>query len=171
MWLANYHARLTLSAITQLNLFEEAGAVHTRQKKGAVRWRGRSSPIMYIGEYIHTGVATALLLTFKWPVLATLFAVCAVVWFTWNGRSHRYELTATSIYLQSGMLTKEVEEVRLDDIVDFAVLDNWLLRLFSNGNVVFIVDESSEFQPCAKGIRHPEKLIKKMRTLKNGNAR
>lgn len=140
----------------------------TIQRKGTVHWRGQSSPLMYAGEFIFFGILAVLVMPLDLRISGIAFPL--FVWFWWNGSSERYELTGTSIVIYTGLINKEVEQVFLTDIKGYEVLDTWVTRLFSVSNVLFIVDESSEFQPCVKGIRNAEHLIKKMRTLTNANS-
>lgn len=95
-------------------------------------WQGGPSQLTNLAAFALCALTCFLIV----PVFIGLWKWLAV-------RCHRYEITNQRVKETTGVLSKRLEELELYRVKDTRVVEPFLLRLFSRGNVVLSTSDRS----------------------------
>jgi membrane protein YdbS with pleckstrin-like domain len=101
-----------------------------------------------------------------WILLA--IGLAPVVWTLWATMvrkvSMRYRLTSHRLFLEHGLIRREMSEVELIRVDDVSVSQNILQRIFNVGSVTVISTDASDPRAVLNGIEAPIKVKEMIRT-------
>lgn len=125
-------------------------------------WEGRSSPLLFVYEYIAAIAFAGFAMMFLDGHFYVL-SVLAVGYFYFKARSMRYTISASEAYFSPAIGDNEAITVKLTDIVEIQIVDRPPWSLFHLGTLILITDPDSEYQPCMKCIDDPHALARRIR--------
>jgi uncharacterized membrane protein YdbT with pleckstrin-like domain len=117
-------------------------------------WEGRPSPLEHIGTYALCGL-------FVWMVIPAFVAV----WRYLEQRCTRYRLSNERLTVETGVLSKRVEEVELYRVKDTRLEVPFLLRVFGLAHVVLFTSDRSGSVVRLHAIPEAEMLRNQIRGL------
>ena len=135
----------------------------------AVRWEGHPSlrlvlPTILFGLAIAVAgvVLTAVVLSeppVRWlPLLGVPIGLAIVVWAYVSQRSTHYIITSEEVYRKTGIVNRNVAQVRLDRVQNTTYDQSVLDRLLSYGTITIYTAGSDTMDVSFEGVPHPQRV-------------
>ena len=142
-----------------------------------VVFKGTPSPVTIIGSWIASivlfvGIVVALVMFWnaipdtplRYAAFALLLIPLGILLTRWiKLKLLRYEITTERIKVTHGLLTRRTDELELYRVKDTALLEPFLYRLFSVGNVFITTHDSTNPELELKGIKGAKEVREKLR--------
>lgn len=129
---------------------------------GKAIWEGRSSPLLFLYEYVGI-VAIAYLVKRYFDGHLYLLALLGMGYFYLKARSMKYSMSGSELQFSPSIGDKESLTVKLSEILAIEIVDRQPWSLFRLGTVILITDPDAEYQPCMKCIEDPHALAQRIR--------
>jgi len=110
-------------------------------------WKGCSSQALNLGAYILCGLTC-------WLIVPIFIAI----WKWIELRAWQYEITTERIHVTRGVFSKQIDDMELYRVKDITVLEPFLLRLFSAGDIVLQTSDRSSPSMILRGVPNPKEL-------------
>ena len=140
-------------------------------------WKGRFSGKLLAHWWILWVVELAVLAYLYWGPLSekgwtrSVFAVLAglpFLWILWtllvNKLTVRYRLTTDRLFMETGFISRKLNEVELIRVDDVSVAQNLLQRILNVGRVTVISTDSTDPRLEIRGIDNPIEVKELIRT-------
>jgi uncharacterized membrane protein YdbT with pleckstrin-like domain len=115
-------------------------------------WQGRPSQWTNLGVYVVCALTC-------WAIVPILYAG----WCYLVTRCTRYEVTTERLSVETGVLSKRVEELELYRVKDTAFDQPFLLRLVGLGNVILRSSDRSDPELMLRALREGRQLRENIR--------
>jgi hypothetical protein len=126
-------------------------------------WAGRSSPALFIYEYLGILLLAYLLQRFIGGYML-IYALPGIVYYVSKARSMRYVFSDEDVHFTPSIGDDETITVPLTDILEIQVVDRPPWSLLGLGTIILITDPDAEMHPCMKCIHEPRALANTIRT-------
>ena len=137
--------------------------------QGKAIWQGRSSPFLFVYEYVGIVVGAYLVkryfddhLHFGLNVGLYLGALIGAGYFYLKARSMQYRLSESEVHFSPSIGDDESLTVKLTEILAIEIVDRQPWSLFRLGTVILITDPDAEYQPCMKCIGDPRAIAQRI---------
>jgi hypothetical protein len=125
-------------------------------------WAGRSSPILFLYEYL--GVLLLAYLAHRFiggPML--IYATPGFVYFILKARSMQYVVSDVDVHFSRSLGDDEEMTVPLGDIQGMQVVDRQPWSLMGLGTIILLTNPDEDMQPCIKCVPSPHDMAKDIR--------
>jgi|AntDeeMinimDraft_5_1070356.scaffolds.fasta_scaffold17489_2 uncharacterized membrane protein YdbT with pleckstrin-like domain len=134
-----------------------------------IRWKGHPSlrlvlPSIVIGLAIAIAgiVLTAVVLTeppLRWlPLVGVPIGLAMVVWAYVSQRSTHYIITSEEVYRKTGIVNRNVAQIRLDRVQNTTYDQSVADRLLSYGDITIYTAGSDTMDVAFDGVPHPQRV-------------
>jgi hypothetical protein len=132
-------------------------------------WKGSSSEVVNLGSYLlcllAAGVLVGLAAIVKPVILAgVVVPMAAALWKKFANRCRVYEVTTQRVRVCTGILTRRTEELELYRVEDTSLIEPFLYRWFSAGNIILSTNDESTPNVTLEAIKNARPLREQIRT-------
>lgn len=128
-----------------------------------INWAGRTSPLLFIYEYIGICIVAATVHRYIGGHFFA-YALPGILYFYSKARSMKYVISDSDVYFSPSIGDNEPITVMLTEIQAIQVVDRQPWKFFSLGTIILITNPDEEMQPCVKCVNDPHGLASSIRT-------
>ena len=132
-------------------------------------WKGRSSEVVNLGAHVTCllgSVAFILLSVFFESIyflIGLIFCAAFSLWKKLVNRFRVYEITTERIKVTTGIFSRNTEELELYRVKDTRLVEPFLQRLFSAGNVVLMTTDLTSPRLTVEAVKNAGQLRETLR--------
>ena len=130
--------------------------------QGKAIWEGRSSPLLFLYEYVGI-IVIAYLVKRYFDGHLYLWGLLAAGFFYLKARSMKYALSDSEVHFSPSIADKESLAVKLTEILAIEIVDRQPWSLLRLGTLILVTDPDAEYQPCMKCIEDPHAIAQRIR--------
>ncbi len=131
-------------------------------------WSGSPSQLTNTGNFLiaAVGIVVVVILSLMISYLLAVFILVPLTFGIWKWlqvRCMRYELTTERIRLTRGVFTLRREELELYRVKDSSMIQPFIHRLFSLGNIILMTSDRTDPEFRIPAIKDPDSLLDQIR--------
>jgi len=131
-------------------------------------WSGSPSQLTNTGNFLiaAVGIVVVVILSIMISYLLAVFILVPLMFGIWKWlqvRCMRYELTSERIRLTRGVFTLRREELELYRVKDSSMIQPFIQRLFSLGNIILMTSDRTDPEFRIPAIKDPDSLLDQIR--------